>query len=188
MLIRNNKKDTYKGEIFKPLRLLSLCLVIFIAFLFVYFIIYFFIDNSDVAYVLARVLGVDEKFAQNISLFVFAVQSLIITSDWCYSKMSKFLARRIERASKYAQPLYLGSKIGVDFISALPKRTILFTFYLVIIVLELTGIIVSAKDYSAVAIFVIAIDRVSKIWSDEKEKLFGFFYTLKKRLDIKKHK
>ncbi|MGF0039864.1 hypothetical protein ACQRBF_03680 [Peptoniphilaceae bacterium SGI.131] len=170
----------------KPFRLLSSIFVIFVAFIFVYFIAYFFIDNSDLVYVIARVSGVNEKFADNISLLVLTVQSLIITSDWCYGKISKFLEKRVNKASKYTQSFYVGLKIGVDLISALPKRTILFVFYLILIVLELTGIIVSAKDYSTVAIFIIAIDRVGKIWPNEKEKLFKFFDSLKSRLEIKK--
>lgn len=166
----------------KTLRWLSSVLVIFIAFVVVYFIVYFFIGNSDVAYVIARVLGVNEKFAENISLLVFAVQSLIITSDWCYREIAKFLEKRLTKASKYMTSFYLGSKIGVDFIAALPKRSILFTFYLMLIILELTGIIASAKDYSAIAIFVIAVDRVFKIWPDEKGKLSAFFDSLKRRI------
>ncbi len=166
----------------KSLRRISFALVIFVAFVFVYFITDLFIGNSDVAYVIARVLGVNEKFADNISLLVFAVQSLIITSDWCYREIAKFIEKRLERASKYTQPFYLGSKIGVDFIAALPKRTILFGFYLILIILELIGVIVSAKDYSAVAIFVIAVDRVGKMWPDEKKKLYAFFGSLKRRI------
>lgn len=170
------------GGTMKSLRWLSSALVIFIALVFVYFIADFFIGNSDVAYVIARVLGVNEKFADNISLLVFAVQSLIITSDWCYREIAKFIEKRLNRASKYMQPFYRGTKIGVDFIAALPKRTILFVFYLILIILEQIGIIVSAKDYSAIAIFVIAVDRVGKMWPEEKQKLYAFFGSLKRRI------
>lgn len=91
------------GGNMKPFRLLSSIFVIFVAFIFVYFIAYFFIDNSDLVYVIARVSGVNEKFAENISLLVLTVQSLIITSDWCYGKISKFLEKRVNKASKYTQ-------------------------------------------------------------------------------------
>ena len=65
---------------------------------------------------------------------------------------------------------------------ALPKRTILFGFYLVLIVGESLGLVENAKDYTAVIVFIIAIDRVTKIWPEEKERLKAFSHKVAKRI------
>lgn len=63
---------------------------------------------------------------------------------------------------------------------ALPKRTILFSFYLVLTILETLGVIDSAKDYAVVIVFIIAVDRVTKIWPEEKRRMVEFSQKIKK--------
>ncbi len=65
---------------------------------------------------------------------------------------------------------------------ALPKRSILFSFYLFFIVLELMGLIDKAKDYSVVAIFIVSVDRITKIWPQEFIRLREFGRKIKKDL------
>ena len=40
----------------------------------------------------------------------------------------------------------------------------------------------NAKDYTAVIVFIIAIDRVTKIWPEEKERLKAFSHKVAKRI------
>lgn len=148
----------------------------------VYLSIWMWIDNGDWTYIIARVSGMAEKHANNLSLIAIAIQSLFFTSDWFYSRIRSFLNRRLEKARGLNRQIYLGYKAGVEFLMALPKRTILFSFYLLLTILENLGVIASAKDYGVVVIFIIAVDRVTKIWPEEKYRLVIFSQKVKKRI------
>ncbi|HFI0113046.1 TPA: hypothetical protein ACGO7C_000934 [Streptococcus suis] len=164
---------------FKYLRALPLIVV---AGAVVYFSIWMWVDNGDWTYIIARVSGMTEKHANNLSLIAIAIQSLFFTSDWFYSRIRAFLNRRLERAKGLNQQIYLGYKAGIEFLMALPKRTILFSFYLLLTILENLGVIASAKDYGVVVIFIIAVDRVTKIWPEEKRRMIEFGQKIKKRI------
>ncbi|MFI3086059.1 hypothetical protein [Streptococcus sp. 2022WUSS037] len=148
----------------------------------VYFTIFICIDNGDWTYVVTRALGLKEEHANNVSLIVIGAQSLFLTSDWFYSRIRAFLNRRLERAKGLNRQIYLGYKAGIEFLMALPKRTILFSFYLLLTILENLGVIASAKDYGVVVIFIIAVDRVTKIWPEEKRRMMEFGQKIKKRI------
>ncbi|MDY2959219.1 MAG: hypothetical protein SOR72_00270 [Hornefia sp.] len=168
-----------KGHIMRFIR--SVLLVV-IAVAVVYLSIYICISNSDWVYVFARLFGFKEKHANNISLLAIALQSLFFTSDWFYNHISAFIDRKLERANELNSQIYMGYKAGVEFLIALPKRTILFSFYLLLITMESVGLIDKAKDYAAVIIFIIAIDRVTKIWPEEKKRLREFGSRIKKHV------
>lgn len=146
----------------------------------VYFSIWMWVDNGDWTYIIARVSGMTEKHANNLALIAIAIQSLFFTSDWFYSRIRSFLNRRLERARGLNRQIYLGYKAGVEFLMALPKRTILFSFYLLLTILENLGVIDSAKDYAVVIVFIIAVDRVTKIWPEEKRRMIEFSQKIKK--------
>ncbi|MGU7925573.1 hypothetical protein ACS6ZD_03060 [Streptococcus suis] len=148
----------------------------------VYFTIFICIDNGDWTYVVTRALGLKEEHANNVSLIVIGAQSLFLTSDWFYKRIRAFLNRRLEKAKGLNWQIYLGYKAGIEFLMALPKRTILFTFYLLLVVAESVGLIEKAKDYAAVIIFIIAVDRVTKIWPEEKRRMMEFGQKIKKRI------
>ncbi|HFU4458622.1 TPA: hypothetical protein ACGPAL_000163 [Streptococcus suis] len=148
----------------------------------VYLSIWIWIDNGDWTYIIARVFGMTEKHANNLSLIAIAIQSLFFTSDWFYSRIRAFLNRRLERAKGLNRQIYLGYKAGIEFLMALPKRTILFSFYLLLTILENLGVIDSAKDYAVIVIFIIAVDRVTKIWPEEKRRMMEFGQKIKKRI------
>ena len=138
----------------------------------VYFSIIICLDNGDWTYIFARVFGMDAEHANNLAYIAIAIQSLFFTSDWFYKRIHTFLNRQI----------YLGYKAGIEFLMALPKRTILFSFYLLLTILENLGVINSAKDYAVVDIFIIAVDRVTKIWPEEKRRMVEFNQKIKRRI------
>nr|WP_238595263.1 hypothetical protein [Streptococcus suis] len=148
----------------------------------VYLSIWMWVDNGDWTYIIARVSGMTEKHANNLSLIAIAIQSLFFTSDWFYSRIRAFLNRRLERTKGLNRQIYLGYKAGIEFLMALPKRTILFSFYLLLTILENLGVIDSAKDYAVIVIFIIAVDRVTKIWPEEKRRMMEFGQKIKKRI------
>ncbi|MFM0772420.1 hypothetical protein [Streptococcus suis] len=148
----------------------------------VYLSIWIWVDNGDWTYIIARVSGMTEKHANNLSLIAIAIQSLFFTSDWFYSRIRAFLNRRLERTKGLNRQIYLGYKAGIEFLMALPKRTILFSFYLLLTILESLGVINSAKDYAVIVIFIIAVDRVTKIWPEEKRRMMEFGQKIKKRI------
>lgn len=166
----------------KMFRLFRALPLILVAGAVVYLSIWMWIDNGDWTYVIARVSGMTEKHANNLALIAIAIQSLFFTSDWFYSRIRSFLNRRLERARGLNRQIYLGYKAGVEFLMALPKRTILFSFYLLLTILENLGVIDSAKDYAVVIVFIIAVDRVTKIWPDEKRRMTEFSQKIKKRI------
>ena len=86
----------------------------------------------------------------------------------------------MENAKGLNRQIYLGYKAGIEFLMALPKRTISFSFYLVLTILETLGVIDSAKDYAVVIVFIIAVDRVAKIWPEEKRRMVEFSQKIKK--------
>lgn len=138
----------------------------------VYFSIIICLDNGDWTYIFARVFGMDAEHANNLAYIAIAIQSLFFTSDWFYKRIRTFLNRQI----------YLGYKAGIEFLMALPKRPILFSFYLLLTILENLGVINSAKDYAVVVIFIIAVDRVTKIWPEEKRRMVEFSQKIKRRI------
>ena len=138
----------------------------------VYFSIIICLDNGDWTYIFARVFGMDAEHANNLAYIAIAIQSLFFTSDWFYKRIRTFLNRQI----------YLGYKAGIEFLMALPKRPILFSFYLLLTILEKLGVINSAKDYAVVVIFIIAVDRVTKIWPEEKRRMVEFSQKIKRRI------
>ena len=154
---------------FKYLRAVPLILV---AGAVVYFSIIICLDNGDWTYIFARVFGMDAEHANNLAYIAIAIQSLFFTSDWFYKRIRTFLNRQI----------YLGYKAGIEFLMALPKRPILFSFYLLLTILENLGVINSAKDYAVVVIFIIAVDRVTKIWPEEKRRMVEFSQKIKRRI------
>lgn len=166
----------------KMFRLFRALPLILVAGAVVYLSIWMWIDNGDWTYIIARVSGMTEKHANNLALIAIAIQSLFFTSDWFYSRIRSFLNRRLERARGLNRQIYLGYKAGVEFLMALPKRTILFSFYLLLTILENLGVINSAKDYAVIVIFIIAVDRVTKIWPEEKRRMMEFGQKIKKRI------
>ena len=156
--------------------------LILIAGAVVYFSIYICIDNGAWAYIVARLLGLDEKYANNVEWIAIAIQSLFFTSDWFYARIRAFLNQRLQRSKGLNHQIYLGYKAGIECLMALPKRTILFSVYLILIVAESLGLIVNVKDYTAVIVFIIAVDRVTKIWPEEKQRLKNFSKKAAKRI------
>ncbi|HFI0103396.1 TPA: hypothetical protein ACGO3A_001098 [Streptococcus suis] len=164
---------------FKYLRALPLIVV---AGAVVYISIIICLDNGDWTYIVARIFGMSGEHANNLAYIAIAIQSLFFTSDWFYSRIRAFLNRRLERAKGLNRQIYLGYKAGIEFLMALPKRTILFSFYLLLTILENLGVIDSAKDYAVIVIFIIAVDRVTKIWPEEKRRMIEFGQKIKKRI------
>ncbi len=156
--------------------------LILIAGAVVYFSIYICIDNGAWAYIVARLLGLEEKYANNVEWIAIAIQSLFFTSDWFYARIRAFLNRRLQRSKGLNHQIYLGYKAGIECLMALPKRTILFSVYLILIVAESLGLIANVKDYTAVIVFIIAADRVTKIWPEEKQRLKNFSKKAAKRI------
>lgn len=143
-----------------------------------------FVDTSDWAYLIARLLGVQEKYADNIGNMVLALLALGVTSDWLYQKLQGWLDRRFTQTKReIGRQFFSGLRLGLGLLMALPKRTLLFSFYLLLTVLELSGLIQSAKDYAVIIIFTIAIDRVTKIWPSERERLRSFIKQTRTQLE-----
>ncbi|XVG95914.1 hypothetical protein ACGCUQ_07400 [Eubacteriales bacterium KG127] len=158
-------------------------IIIVVAIIFIYVAIYFLFNNGDFIYILSRIFGFEEKYAENLAILVVAGQSLFFTSNWFYTRISNFINKRLEKCNDVNRQIYLGYMAGIQFLIALPKRTILFTFYLFLITLESIGMIDKAKDYAVVIIFIIAVDRISKIWPEEKKKAKEFMGNMKKYIN-----
>ncbi|WP_154475605.1 hypothetical protein [Suipraeoptans intestinalis] len=158
----------------KIIRILKALPLLVVAAAVIYVSVYICIDNGGWAYIAARLAGLEKKYAGNVELIVIAAQSIFFTSDWFYRRIGMFLDRRIEKSKGLNHQIYLGYKTGIACLIALPKRTILFGIYLLLIVLESIGVIDQAKDYAVVVVFIIAIDRVAKIWPEERERLKEF--------------
>ena len=144
--------------------------------------VYICLDNGAWAYLAARLLGLEEKYASNMEWLAIAAQSLFLTSDWFYARVRAFLNRRLEKSSGLNHQIYLGYKVAIECLMALPKLTILFAFYLLLIIAENLGLIASAKDYTAVIVFIIAVDRVTKIWPEEKRRFKEFSQKIRRRI------
>ena len=155
--------------------------LILIAGAFIFLSIYICLDNGAWAYLVARLMGLEEKYASNMEWLAIAAQSLFLTSDWFYGRIRAFLNRRLEKSSGLNHQIYLGYKVGIECLMALPKRTILFAFYLLLIIAESLGLIASAKDYTTVIVFIIAVDRVTKIWPEEKGRFKEFSQKIRRR-------
>ena len=165
------------------LKIIKALPLILIAGAFIFLSIYICLDNVAWAYLVARLMGLEEKYASNMEWLAIAVQSLFLTSDWFYARVRAFLNRLLEKSSGLNHQIYLGYKVGIECLMALPKRTILFAFYLLLIIAENLGLIASAKDYTAVIVFIIAVDRVTKIWPEEKRRFREFSQKIRRRFD-----
>lgn len=163
----------------KFVRIISL---LTIGLLVMWFFLITFIDNGSWAFELAIWLGFKEIYALNVALMAIALQALFFTSDWFYEKINQLINWRLKKVSDWGKHIYLGLKLGVEFLMALPKRTILFSVYLLLVVMESVGLISKVKDYAVVIIFIIAVDRVTKIWKEERKRLKEFGKKIKKGL------
>lgn len=163
------------------LKIIKALPLILIAGAFIFLSIYICLDNGAWAYLVARLMGLEEKYASNMEWLAIAAQSLFLTSDWFYGRIRAFLNKRLEKSSGLNHQIYLGYKVGIECLMALPKRTILFAFYLLLIIAENLGLIASAKDYTAVIVFIIAVDRVTKIWPEEKGRFKEFSQKIRRR-------
>lgn len=105
-----------------------------------------------------------------------------LTSDTMYLCICKAINGILHRSKGLLYAILLGVKVAVEILVSLPKRTILFSTYLIFVLLERMGIIEKAKEYGAVAIFIMAVDRVTKIWPVERERLLVFAQKLRKRI------
>lgn len=156
--------------------------LLMVAVAVVYLSIFICLDNGDWTYAVTRSIGVREEYANNVALIVIGAQSLFFTSDWFYGRIRSFLNRRLKKAKGLNRQIYLGYKVGIECLMALPKRTILFSFYLLLVISESIGLIEKAKDYAVVIVFIIAVDRVTKIWPEEKRRFKEFSQKVRKRV------
>lgn len=94
----------------------------------------------------------------------FSIIICLDNGDWTY-----IFARVFDMDSEHANNLaYIAIAIQSLFFTSL------FSFYLLLTILEKLGVINSAKDYAVVVIFIIALDRVTKIWPEEKRRMVEF--------------
>lgn len=151
--------------------------------IFSLFCIAYLIDNIGgwIMYY-AQQKGFEEIPAENIGLMATAALAFFFTSDAMYLRIRKLINGILHRSKGLCYAILLGLKAAVEILVALPKRTILFSTYLIFVLLELMGIIEKAKEYGVVSIFIMAVDRVTKIWPEEKERLFAFAQKLRKRI------
>lgn len=163
----------------KWLRMMSLLMI---GLFVIWFFLVTFIDNAGWAFDIGLWLGLKPEYALNLGVMVIALQALFFTSDWFYEKVDQFINWRLKKVAGWRKHIYLGFKLGVECLMALPKRTILFVIYLMLVVMESIGLISKVKDYAVMIVFIIAVDRVTKIWKEEKHRFKEFSQKIKQGL------
>lgn len=163
----------------KIIKIILFCITCFlILWLFVSLALYM----GELAYQSAIDEGFADDKAVNIALMATATMALILTSDTLYKLFRSLINALLSHAKGVFYSMLLGAKAAMEIYMALPKRTILFVIYLLLIILELLGLIQTAKDYAVSAVYIIAVDRVLKIWAIEKERLIEYCGKIRKRL------
>lgn len=156
-------------------KLLRTLVVFLIAVVLVMGVLYLALFNGDMIFDITRSLGMSEEYANNVAMIIIAIQALFLTSDWLYGRILSWL-----EAGRRQGVFYRGLRMGMEALLAFPKRTSLFVFYLFLIVGKRVGLVSqSAADYEMLAVFVIAIDRVTKIWPTEREDFQRFWHGIK---------
>ena len=96
------------------------------------------------------------------------------SSNTVYAFLHKKYTLWLDRTkSDYLKMLLVTLISANDVWVAIPKRTILFSAYLVYSILDKLGYVDLGVDLLFVGVFIIGIDRVAKSWKDEKKKLFA---------------
>lgn len=132
---------------------------------------------------LASRYGLADENALNLGMMLTATIALIITSNAFYrlvlDKMNVYLDTN---KSLSKRNILNALVIGLEFVMAIPKRSLLFGIYLGLVVLEQLGAIDKANDYILVAVFVIGVDRVGKILPQEIKQMKEFINKAMERL------
>lgn len=135
-------------------------------------IVWLFLRLPGIVYTLLNLCGINSVSSETLSLLVTASLGLLFTSDNFYGLITKLLGFLIRHNhNEWLDTLYHGCEISIEVIMALPKRTILFLIYLFLIVGEFLGLVHSAKNSGMIIIYVIAVDRVGKIWPSEYQRM-----------------
>lgn len=118
----------------------------------------------------ALALGLSKKGTDNLGMMFIAVLTLLYTSEGFYHILNSGIEKRLKKAKGWWASSLEAQQILLNFLNALPLRTILFIIYLLFIILEQLELIDKAKDYVTMAVFVVGVDRVGKTIPGEREK------------------
>ncbi|EHJ52710.1 hypothetical protein [Streptococcus macacae] len=132
----------------------------------------------------ALALGLSKKGTENLGMIVIAILALVYTSEGFYHALSKTIERQLKKAKGWWAAGLKAQQILLNFLMALPLRTILFLVYLLFIILEQLELIDKAKDYVTIAVFVVGVDRVGKTIPGEKEKFQTYWGNFRRLLGL----
>ena len=117
---------------------------------------------------------VSEPNYSMIASLIVATIFFIISSDKVYVSLHQRYIQWMENTNASIVKALLVALISAnDVLVAIPKRTVLFGFYLLYSILDKLGCVNLNVDAVFVGVFIIGIDRIAKSWKDEKKKLFA---------------
>lgn len=100
---------------------------------------------------------------------------MLVTSNKIYGKCHGIYCKMYKKANRGISRSLIVALISFnDFIISIPKRTIIFFFYLFLTVADEMGYMVGETNFMFVGMLLIGLDRVITNWNKEKKMLYAY--------------
>lgn len=143
-------------------------------FMFSFFLSLFFwiiVRIPDMIYSLIDSFGYNEKVIKGMIDILIAIAAIVFSSDNFCKKYLLFCNRKIHLSGEKTESFWSSLKVMGELIEAFPKRTFIFLIYIAVLTTAHLGWINNISDYTFIALFVIAADRIQSAWSTESQKI-----------------
>lgn len=122
---------------------------------------------------IANCFGIQNK---NVAIIGSVILLMIISSDKVYGKLHLFYCKIYKKFPNFFVKMLAVTLISFnDFIIAIPKRTLIFTGYLILtIAAELGYTIESEINFMLIGVLLIGIDRVFSNFNKENKKMLAW--------------
>lgn len=112
---------------------------------------------------------------ENIATIISVLLIMLVTSNKIYGKCHGIYCKIYKKANRGISRSLIVALISFnDFIISIPKRTIVFFFYLFLTVADEMGYMVGETNFMFVGMLLIGIDRVISNWNKEKQMLYAY--------------
>ena len=142
-------------------------------FLFSFFLSFFFwliVRMPDFIYSLTDSFGFSKSTVYGLIDILIALAAIFFSSDHFCQRFIQFCDRK-KSAGGNTESFWSSLKVIGELIEAFPKRTFIFLLYIAVLTAAHLGWIRNSSDYTFIALFIIASDRLQLAWNNEKQKI-----------------
>lgn len=135
------------------------------------FFFWIIINVPSLIYALLESSGIDQEKSFAVTEIIIAIVAVVFTTDGLWGKLAELCKSRADQGNGFRRAYWMFAKFVSEIFEAFPARSILFLEYIIVIAAAYLGIVQNSSEYTFIAIFVIAADRLQAAWKNEKLKL-----------------